>query len=113
MMTVEEFEHSFSDAAPPGHASLAIQALWWAGKGEWDRAHRCAQQGEGEPDCDLVHAYLHRQEGDTANAGYWCRRLGRSLPAVPLQDEWRAIATQLLSRGSREPDLAPRPGAEG
>lgn len=99
MMTVEAFEHSLSNPAPPGEASLAMQALWWAGKGEWDRAHQCAQQGEGEPDCDLVHAYLHRQEGDVANARYWYRRVGRSLPAVSLHEEWKAVAAHLLSRG--------------
>jgi hypothetical protein len=99
MMTVEAFEHSLSNAAPPGEASLAMQALWWAGKGEWDRAHHCAQQGEGQPDCDLVHAYLHRQEGDIANARYWYRRVGRSLPAGSLQEEWKAVAAHLLSRG--------------
>src|SRR5689334_20541162 len=84
MMTVEAFEQSLTDAEPPKHASLALQALWWAGKGDWDRAHRCAQQQEGNPDCDLVHAYLHREEGDTANARCWYQRLGRSLPTVPL-----------------------------
>jgi hypothetical protein len=99
MTTVEAFEQSLTDAAPPQHARLALQALWWAGKGDWDRAHRCAQRQEGDPECDLVHAYLHRQEGDTANARYWYQRLGRSLPRVPLHEEWKAIATQLLSSG--------------
>jgi hypothetical protein len=97
MMTVEAFEQSLSAAAPPEHASLALQALWWAGKGDWDRAHRCAQQREGDPGCDLVHAYLHRQEGDTGNARYWYRRVGRSLPSVPLDEEWNAIAAELLA----------------
>src|SRR3954449_8941500 len=32
---------------PPG-GDKAVEALWWAARGEWDRAHACAQAGEGE-----------------------------------------------------------------
>jgi hypothetical protein len=97
MTTVDAFARSLSAAAPPERANLALQALWWAGKGEWERAHGCAQQGEGDPGCDLAHAYLHRQEGDTANARYWYQRVGRSVPAIGLPEEWNDIAAQLLS----------------
>ncbi len=99
MMTIEAFRHSLSDAVPPEGTNLAMQALWWAGKGDWDRAHGCAQQREGDPACDWVHAYLHRVEGDLGNAGYWYRRAERPVATVPLQQEWAAIATQLLSSG--------------
>ncbi len=95
-MSIEAFQTSLSEASPPANADLAVQALWWAGRGDWDRAHGCVQQHEGDPACDLVHAYLHRQEGDLANAGYWYRRAGRAVPATPLQDEWIALATELL-----------------
>lgn len=98
MMTVEIFQQRLSDAAPPENADLALQALWWAGKGDWERAHGCAQQAEGNPDGDLVHAHLHRQEGDVANARYWYCRAGRPLPEVSLEEEWTAITAQLLSR---------------
>ena len=101
MMTLETLEQSLSEAAPPQEANLALQALWWARKGDWDRAHRCAQQREGDPDCDLVHAHLHRQEGDISNARYWYRRAGRSFPEVSLDQEWQAITTELLSRIER------------
>jgi hypothetical protein len=101
-MTPEAFEHSLTAAGPPAGAGLALEALWWAGKGDWDRAHGCAQQG-GDADCDLVHAYLHRLEGDTANAGYWYRRAGRSMPSTSLKSEWMAIAEHLLGRVPLEP----------
>jgi len=26
-------------------------------RGDWNRAHECVQQHEGEPDCDWVHAH--------------------------------------------------------
>ncbi len=98
MTTLEAFRHSLSDPAPAADADLALQALWWAGKGEWERAHGCAQQHEGDPDCDLVHAHLHRQEGDMGNAGYWYRRAGRPFPSASLEAEWEAIARHLLAR---------------
>lgn len=98
MMTSEAFRLSLAGASPPADADPALQALWWAGKGDWDRAHRCTQQREGDPAGDLVHAYLHRQEGDLANARYWYRRAGRDLPAIPLAEEWTALAAELLRR---------------
>ena len=94
----EAFRRTFSDPAPPPGCGLALQALWWAGKGEWDRAHECAQQQEGDPACDLVHAYLHRQEGDLVNAAYWYRRAGKPVPSVELAAEWDTIAAVLLAR---------------
>lgn len=98
MPAIDEFRASLSGPAPPASADLALQALWWAAKGEWDPAHGCAQQGEGEPSCDLVHAHLHRHEGDLANARYWYGRAGRPGPATSLSDEWSAIAEELLGR---------------
>jgi hypothetical protein len=95
-MTAEAFRRTLSDPAAPGGLGLALQALWWAGKGDWDRAHGCAQHGEGDPACDWVHAYLHRAEGDLANAGYWYRHAGQPVATGPLQDEWDAIAAALL-----------------
>ena len=95
-MNTEAFRTTLDQPAPPAEADLALQALWWAGKGEWDRAHACAQQDEGNPRCDLVHAHLHRVEGDPANASYWYRRAGRDLPTVSLPQEWTAIAGELL-----------------
>ena len=59
--------------APPASLHLALKALWWDAKGDWNKAHECAQGDEGDPSCDWVHAYLHRKEGDASNAGYWYR----------------------------------------
>ena len=97
MVNIDDFRSSASGAMPPD-LSPALQALWWARGGDWDRAHGCVQQHEGEPDCDLVHAHLHRQEGDLANAGEWYRSAGRPVATVPIAEEWTAIATELLSR---------------
>jgi hypothetical protein len=87
-----------SDSPPPG-LSAALAALWHDARGEWERAHACAQEDRGA-DGAWVHAYLHRKEGDRGNAGYWYARAGRGLPReLALEAEWDAIAGELLGRG--------------
>ncbi len=94
-MTLEEFQASLAEAAPPPGLSLAVQGLWWDGKGDWARAHGCAQDQDDRIGA-AVHAYLHRKEGDLGNAGYWYARAGRTMPKGTLDDEWRALARDLL-----------------
>lgn len=95
-MTFAEFQASLSGAQPPPGASTALQALWWDGKGNWERAHACAQDA-GSREGDWVHAYLHRKEGDAGNAGYWYARSRRPHPSGTLEDEWGEIARALLA----------------
>lgn len=99
MTTIEAFHASMTEPTPPAGLSPALQALWWSRKGDWGRAHRLVQQYEGDRDCDLVHAHLHRQEGDMANASGWYRRTGKPMPILELSEEWEVIATELLARG--------------
>lgn len=98
MTTLDAFRSSLAQAAPPPGLAPALEALWWLGHGDWSKAHACVQSHEGEVDCDRVHAHLHRQEGDLANAGYWYRRAGRPVDGGTLQDEWAALAGELLAR---------------
>jgi hypothetical protein len=98
-MDVIAFRASLAAPAPPAQTGAALQALWWDAKGEWDRAHDCAQAGEGGAG-DWVHAYLHRKEGDPGNAAYWYRRARKPIAAGSLDDEWQAIATALLERST-------------
>ena len=103
-MTLPELEASLSAPQPPPALSPALAALWHDARGEWDRAQQCAQDDEGAKDaCAWVHAYLHRKEGDPGNAAYWYRRAGKPVPAstLPLPEEWRAIAAELLSPTNR------------
>ena len=96
-MTFQEFKNSLSnDSTPPGITG-ALHALWYAGKGEWDAAHEVTQ-AEGDPDADWVHAYLHRDEGDLTNAGYWYRRAGKPVATVSIQEEWDEIVAALLNK---------------
>jgi len=91
------FEEFLAAGAPPAGAGPALQALWHDAHGDWALAHACAQQDGGAAG-SWVHAHLHRQEGDRANAGYWYARAGRAPPAenVTLDAERRAIARELL-----------------
>ena len=100
-MSFEDFLHCTKADAPPAGLGRALLALWLDARGDWEAAHTMAQEA-GSGDGDWVHAYLHRKEGDEANAGYWYRRAGRPAPGVSGQDglraEWEAIARALLAR---------------
>ena len=95
-MDLAGFKHSVSAASPPAQLGSAVQALWWDAKGDWNKAHECAQK-QGDEVGAWVHAYLHRKEGDQSNAGYWYRRAGKSPATVTLGEEWDTIATALLA----------------
>jgi hypothetical protein len=99
-MTLADFQETLQATVPPAGLPLLLVALWWEAKGDWSRAHEIAQ-GEGGLDessalAAWVHAYLHRKEGDTGNAGYWYRRARRTPSTLPLEEEWKEIVTALL-----------------
>jgi hypothetical protein len=91
------FEEFMAASAEPAHTAPALAALWHDAHGDWARAHSRAQEDEGRAG-SWVHAYLHRKEGDLANARYWYARAGRTPPAktVTLEAEREAIARELL-----------------
>jgi hypothetical protein len=97
-MDLSALKSSLTHAAPPETLSLAVQALWWDAKGDWTKAHECAQAQEDQAGA-WVHAYLHRKEGDLSNAGYWYRRAGKPVSTVSLEAEWAAIAGALITQG--------------
>ncbi len=94
-MKPDSFKRTIGEPAPPGRLPSALEALWWAAKGDWDRAHGLVQDDTSRQ-AAWVHAYLHRVEGDVANAHYWYRKAGRPAASDPLELEWEAIATALL-----------------
>jgi hypothetical protein len=96
-MTLTEFKSTLLQANPPAGSAPAVTGLWWAANDNWDKAHKLIMD-EGGKDCAWVHAYLHRVEGDIENAGYWYRQAGKSAADGPLQAEWDAIATELLTK---------------
>ena len=101
-MDLDRFRASIAQDAPAQELAAAAQALWWDAKGDWTRAHECAQAQE-DAEGAWVHAYLHRKEGDLDNAGYWYRRAGRPEASGPLEAEWETIARALLEAAVRPP----------
>lgn len=97
-MTLDDFTASTAAATPPPVGPLLL-ALWHEKRGDWDRAHRIAQDIETR-DGAWVHAYLHRREGDTWNARYWYTRATRPECTSSLDDEWTVIARTLLQPAS-------------
>ena len=96
-MTPTAFRESLArDSAPPA-LSAPLAALWWAGKGDWEKAHKFAQDDEGA-DAAWVHAYLHRVEGDLPNARYWYHCAGQTTATGTPEAEWAGIAAALLAR---------------
>jgi hypothetical protein len=97
-MDPQAFRSSLAKPQPPAGLSLALQALWWDGKGDWEKAHACAQERDDIPGM-RVHAYLHRKEGDHSNAAYWYRRCGSAPSTLTLDEEWERLARALLEQG--------------
>lgn len=56
-------------------------ALLW--HDHWEAAHEIAQAREGQADFDLLHAMVHRREGDYPNANYWFAGAGKH-PCYPM-----------------------------
>ncbi len=94
-MTLTEFLATLTDDSPPAMPRAALLALWHDGRNDWDAAHRVAQDVD-DPSGAWVHAYLHRKEGDAANAAYWYARARRPVSTQPLADEWKEIVTAML-----------------
>jgi hypothetical protein len=99
-MTLAEFKRAVSKAKPPAGLAPPLAALWWAAKGDWDKAHGIVMKEETR-DAAWVHAYLHRVEGDLDNAGYWYRQARRAAASGPLDAEWDAIANALIDKPAR------------
>ena len=97
VMNLAEFRLSQNQSTPPSELSLALQSLWFAAKRDWNQAHELAQK-DGSSFGDWVHAYLHRKEGDSSNAGYWYGRAGKSVFSGSLEEEWTAISEALLAK---------------
>jgi hypothetical protein len=93
-MTLHDFRKSLAEPAPPPGLTQAAAALWWDARGDWARAHDCAQR-QDDAEGALVHAYLHRKEGDIPNALYWYRRSGRPAATATLAQEWEMLVVEL------------------
>ncbi|NQW00981.1 MAG: hypothetical protein HQ483_14850 [Rhodospirillales bacterium] len=94
-MTKDEFKATLTDASPQQSLSPLLQAMWYQAKGDWGRAHEIAQSQKGA-DGDWVHAFLHRDEGDLSNAGYWYRRAQKPVASGSVAAEWEQLVDAFL-----------------
>lgn len=99
-MEFDAFVRSLDGEMPPSESDPWLEALWWARKGEWDRAHRMVQ-ALSDRKAARIHAYLHRVEGDEWNSRYWHRRAGTRFPEEmsPVQEWEHLVRLALASRG--------------
>jgi len=96
-MTLEDFKQSLAGPTPPAGIKGVLTGLWWDAKGNWGRAHECAQEDPSSAG-SWVHAYLHRKEGDDSNAAYWYGRAHQAVCREPLESEWVNIVRTLLAQ---------------
>lgn len=96
-MTTEDFKKTLNQSLPPEGIDPLLQAMWFDGKDDWDKAHDIAQEIHTK-DGSWIHAYLHRKEGDEGNAGYWYARAGKPFNRKSLQEEWNELVTDFLKR---------------
>ena len=94
-MTLAEFKQTSANSAPPAGLAPELLALWHDAHGDWEAAHRVAQDIP-DPTGAWIHAYLHRKEGDLSNARYWYQRAGKPESRKTLDDEWEKIAEAML-----------------
>jgi hypothetical protein len=97
---IDAFVASLEREEPPLFATPLLRALWHGLRGDWNSAHELAQ-AQDDADGAWVHAWLHRIEGDLANADYWYRRAGRPPFRGDTRDEGLEIAAALLGRRER------------
>jgi hypothetical protein len=75
------------------------KAVALAQSGDWQAAHLIAQDHEGDPIANWIHAVVHRMEGDLSNAQYWYGRCGHAFrEEVSTRQELGEIADELASR---------------
>ncbi len=92
-MTLDEFK---SIGNPNGFPPL-LQALWHDANEDWTNAHKIVQEINTQ-DAAWIHGYLHRKEGDKANAQYWYLHAGRKFPSKSISEEWQEIARHFLEK---------------
>ena len=95
MQNVTDYKKSLSSSSPPETLSVYLEALWYDAKNDWNKAHLTIQD-VSDKTASWIHAYLHRKEGDIANADYWYSRAGKKRPDISLGEEWEHIVKALL-----------------
>jgi hypothetical protein len=70
-----------------------LKALHKLEAGDWNAAHKIAQDDESEAG-SWLHGIVHIVEGDESNARYWYQRAGREFPGMnAVESESAALRT--------------------
>ncbi len=93
-MTMQQFQASLAEPAPAPGLSAPLRALWWDARGDWTKAHVQVDDGD-TPQAMAVHAYLHRREGDLANASTGIAAPELHLTATPLKPNMLPVQSLL------------------
>lgn len=94
-MTLEEFNASLLESNPPKGLNQLLLGLWYDAKGDWEKSHAIIQDIETK-EAALIHAYLHRKEGDKWNAEYWYQKASTKMPDVSLIEERDSLIYRFL-----------------
>ncbi len=89
------FLQSLNGDSPMEMWPEVLKSLWYDAKGDWESAHNIAQDIPTKMG-SMIHAYLHRKEGDRWNAGYWYGRAGREIPKAGLEEEFKELVEAVL-----------------
>lgn len=94
-MNLEEYILLLSASKPPTHLNHYLTILWYDANGKWEIAHKLANSIYNNNGA-LLHAFLHRKEGDLANAAYWYSIAGKKMPTGSLKEEWEKLVKKYL-----------------
>ena len=94
-MKVAAFLQSLSSDHHPENISVLLMSLWYDAKGDWDKSHDLISAIETKEGA-LIHAYLHRKEGDHWNADYWYNKAGSKRPDISLEKEWLQLVETFI-----------------
>ncbi|MEH6657797.1 hypothetical protein [Leeuwenhoekiella marinoflava] len=95
LQSYTDFEKTLNEIKPPEFWSDELKSVWHQTKGDWDKSHDIAQNIH-TPMGSLIHAHLHRVEGDDWNAKYWYKQADRSFPSSSLEEELKSLVKEII-----------------
>ena len=95
-MKYDDFIKLTKKSEPSDKLSGIHLAIWYAVKDNWNMAHNIVQDINTET-ASWIHAYLHRVEGDLANAQYWYKRANKGPYSESFESEFNDIIKSVFS----------------
>ena len=95
-MNYNQFVSIINANNPPASLSIYLKALWLDANNNWLAAHDLINHLM-DTDAAIIHAYLHRKEGDIANATYWYNIARKPVCSLSIMDEWIILVKKFTS----------------